>query len=48
MKILMLVYSMLNIMYGDFYQSILKDVDYITRSDRGLVRSLGQCSFLFK
>ena len=44
MKILQLVYNMLNIMCSDFHGNILKNVEYITKSVRGLVRSFGQCT----
>ena len=44
MKISHPVYDMLNIMCSDFYGNILKNVEYITKSVRGLVRSFGQCS----
>ena len=43
MKISHPVYDMLNIMCSDFHGNILKDVEYITKSVRGLVRSFGQC-----
>ena len=43
MKFLQLVYDMLKIMYSDFHGNILKDVEYITKSVRGLVRTFGQC-----
>ena len=43
MKISHPVYDMLNIMCSDFHGNILKDIEYITKSVRGLVRSLGQC-----
>ena len=45
MKISHPVYDMLNIMCSDFHGNILKDVEYITKSVRGLVRSFGQCMF---
>ena len=45
MKISHPVYDMLNIMCSDFHGNILKDVEYITKSVRGLVRSFGQCIY---
>ena len=44
MKISHPVYDMLNIMYSDFHGNILKDIEYIAKSVRGLVRSFGQCT----
>ena len=40
---LQLVNDILNILYSDFHGNILKDVEYIKKSVRGLVRSFGQC-----
>ena len=45
MIFLQFVYNRLNEMCSDFHRNIFKNVEDITKSIRGLVRTFGQCTY---